>query len=649
MTTASPFKFLDSFDRNDRSSFFGRDEEIEALYRLLFETGLVLVYGQSGAGKTSLIRCGLANRFADTDWFELFVRRNDDLNASLAREIRAKANTPIGDDKTPVEAIRSLYLDHLRPIYLIFDQFEELFILGSKDEQQRFFATVAAILASDVSCKIIISLREEYLGALHPFELVVPALFNKRLRVEQMSMTNIEQVITGMTGTLGITLEHGSGTAQKIIAQLDDGRNGVQLAYLQVYLDTLYQRASPRGEPVTFTDQDVDDTGKLGDLMAGYLQRQKAAVENDLKGRHPDIAPDAVQRLLEAFVTADGTKQPTTRADLLVRMPESAAWLDEALAALESARILRANDQNIELAHDALAQRIAEARSADRLAMINIERLVSDALFHHRQDSSAFLSPKDLTTIRRAQKLSAAGIARLDLSPEELAFVRRSNFRKWRHRGMLVVVGFGLVLLAAFFGIMSAPDDSSAIAATSEVDNALYGAYVDLIGVEESDYTRRAVLTEEAEINTERDASILRDDDRFWNRLYSADIKVEKLIEDADKKGAAVSQETVANIYRPLEVQFWGKYDGGDDDLRTRVQLKAVLRRQIQWAFDGMAPGDENSGRRKELVNRFLEVTNQREDDPPNVFKGDIQFVCETLWYVNETVGECGKKPPAFP
>ena len=126
--------------------------------------------------------------------------------------------------------------------------------------------------------------------------------------------------------------------------------------------------------------------------MAGYLQTQKTEIENALRLKHSDLPSDAVQHLLEAFVTADDTKQPTTHEDLLARMPESAAWLDEALAALENARILRASDQSIELAHDALAKRVADARSTDRLAMLNIERLVRDALFHHQQDSSAFLS-----------------------------------------------------------------------------------------------------------------------------------------------------------------------------------------------------------------------------------------------------------------
>ena len=76
----SPFKFLDAYEQRDKPVFFGRDAEIEQLYRLVFETNLVLVYGQSGTGKTSLIQCGLANRFAETDWFQLFVRRTDNIN-----------------------------------------------------------------------------------------------------------------------------------------------------------------------------------------------------------------------------------------------------------------------------------------------------------------------------------------------------------------------------------------------------------------------------------------------------------------------------------------------------------------------------------------------------------------------------------------
>ena len=59
----SPFKFLDAFTLKDKDAFFGRDQEIDTLYSLVYKTPMVLVYGLSGTGKTSLIQCGLANRF----------------------------------------------------------------------------------------------------------------------------------------------------------------------------------------------------------------------------------------------------------------------------------------------------------------------------------------------------------------------------------------------------------------------------------------------------------------------------------------------------------------------------------------------------------------------------------------------------------
>ena len=71
----SPFKFLDAYGAQDASVFFGRDEEIEALYRLLGESRLVLVYGKSGTGKTSLVQAGLSRKFSPTNWLPMTVRR----------------------------------------------------------------------------------------------------------------------------------------------------------------------------------------------------------------------------------------------------------------------------------------------------------------------------------------------------------------------------------------------------------------------------------------------------------------------------------------------------------------------------------------------------------------------------------------------
>ncbi len=58
----NPFKFLDAFTPNDRDIFFGRDLEIKELYRAVFSHKVSVVFGSSGAGKTSLVQCGLFAR-----------------------------------------------------------------------------------------------------------------------------------------------------------------------------------------------------------------------------------------------------------------------------------------------------------------------------------------------------------------------------------------------------------------------------------------------------------------------------------------------------------------------------------------------------------------------------------------------------------
>lgn len=242
----SPFKFLDSYDKSDSKIFFGRDNEIEKLYEMVFHTNLILLYGQSGTGKTSIIKCGLANKFLETDWYDMYVRRRDNLNKSLVRSLEQAAETPFEPEMSIKDMVYSLYLDYMKPIYLIFDQFEEIFILGSEEEQDTFFKSIKELIEEEVPVTVILSMREEYIALLYKYEQMIPQLFNKRIRIEPMSYTNLRQVVTGTCDAFEIDIENQEETVTQIIKNISDGHT-VQLSYLQVYLDKLFKEAVKDG------------------------------------------------------------------------------------------------------------------------------------------------------------------------------------------------------------------------------------------------------------------------------------------------------------------------------------------------------------------------------------------------------------------
>lgn len=447
MSVQSPFKFLDSYDKEDKDIFFGRDEEVEQLYELVFQSNLTLVYGQSGTGKTSLVQCGLANRFAVSDWFNVYIRRNDDINASLQRTLRRydvaepekgtlrerlrrrhsvssrqqedrDAERPVSET---VKILRRVYKRYMKPVYLIFDQFEELFILGGEAEQAQFYQNIADIIETEPYCKVLIIMREESIAQLYDFERVVPILFEKRLRVEPMSRPKAVEVITKTTENFGIGLQD-EEVPGHIIDAVNAGQGRVELTYLQVFLDRLFQEAAlRRSNEIVFNQKLVEDCGSIEDVLAAFLDDQSAAIQLELKDKYPHAPGTGVRKLLNTFVTLEGTKRPQPKEDIQVaglNKEQTGMVLDR----LEKARILRFEDGLYELSHDTLALRVAGQRSEEEIALLQIVKLVRD----RRQAYDAtktLLNNNELALIRaNRQKLEEEDV----LKPEEWQFIQRS-------------------------------------------------------------------------------------------------------------------------------------------------------------------------------------------------------------------------------
>lgn len=213
---------LRSFDEQDAHRFFGRNRAAEDLLLRVLSVRLLLQFAPSGAGKTSLLNAGLFPRLRPHGYFPCSIRLNNEhesLAQATARSLRdAARRVGLEAPVIPEDAgtLRSLLagtqlwsaeLLLLTPV-LVFDQFEEVFTLRS-DEFRRSLAEELGELSSgrppDASdpaadqrtpeAKIIISLREEYLGKLEEMSAAIPELFRERLRLSPLTHDEAREAI----------------------------------------------------------------------------------------------------------------------------------------------------------------------------------------------------------------------------------------------------------------------------------------------------------------------------------------------------------------------------------------------------------------------------------------------------------------------
>ena len=386
----SPFKFLDSYKKEDRDIFFGRNREIEELYQKVFDSKLMLVYGVSGTGKSSLIHCGLANKFQETDWLPLVIRRGGNIIESLAAGIKAVSIT-IQKDKINSsvdfkKGLRSLYLDHYKPIFFIFDQFEELFIFGDKEERREFINIVRTLIESDLQCRLIFVMREEYMAGVTEFERYIPTFFANRVRIEKMSHTNALQAIEEPCKIFNISLEE--SFAETLLEKLSPGSTDVELTYLQVFLDKIFRLALNEMETekaqtkISFTLPILFKIGNVSNLLGSFLDDQISVMDD----------PGTALSILKSLVSVQGTKRQMSQEEieeslLTFGKHPGKSVLQEMIQTFINIRILSDRDENgrVELRHDALADKIFEKFTIAEKELLELRKYVENAFYTYEK------------------------------------------------------------------------------------------------------------------------------------------------------------------------------------------------------------------------------------------------------------------------
>lgn len=435
MKKSSPFKFLSSYSVDDRDIFFGRDQEIEQLFNLVNRTKVVLLYGLSGTGKTSLIQAGLVNKFEEGQRRFLFVRKSDNIIESIRHEVRQQSDSLVPPHSSPAAILKTLYYDYLEPITLIFDQFEELFISGDPDEILEFKEAIEEILSTDLKIKIIFSLREEYLAHMDNLEDKIPTLFDHRLRLEKMRPNTILQVINDIIEAGGYKIES-EEVPKKIMNNISDRKGMVELPYLQVYLSQLKDEI--KGD--VFSMAEVNKIGELEDVLGDFLEKQLNIIATSKAGRND------VFNVLRQMVTFDGTKAQLAREEFDSSILRADLSLGIILEKLQHSRIVNLDDGIYELSHDSLAKKIYEKRTAIQVKEDDALKTIKEGYKVWHNNKKRLLTKEELDEIKPY-------INHPKVTAEQHIFIKKSKLRIWYRR--IFTAAAVLVFVLAILGIVS--------------------------------------------------------------------------------------------------------------------------------------------------------------------------------------------------
>ena len=287
----------------DQKRFFGRDRETEEIVSLIFGHPLVLVYAQSGAGKTSLFNARIAPTLENRGFDVLpFTRVQGAIPKGLAQEEITNLYVfnallplaPEADFQDLVGTSLAAFLaarprptgagGRAAPRVLVLDQFEELFTLYPKDwhnQREDFFRQVAEALDADPLLRIILIIREDYMAQLDPFASPLPEALRTRFRVERLGR---EAALAAVKGPLQETpRSFAEGVAERLVDELLKVRvqtatgetaqlsgEFVEPVQLQVVCQSLW-RGLPRDAEI-ITEDHLQAAGDVDQALAEFYQ-----------------------------------------------------------------------------------------------------------------------------------------------------------------------------------------------------------------------------------------------------------------------------------------------------------------------------------------------------------------------------------------
>jgi WD40 repeat protein len=445
-------------------ALYGRAREARDVRDLLTTGRILLLYGPSGAGKTSLIQGGVLRELREREGLRvLFVpgfrrgagARNRYL-ASLCEALEASAGRPA---PAAVESLDAYLKGRPRlasegPVdaeaeVLVLDQFEEIFTLDPRGREAtlEFVRELGAAL-KDRGRLALLCMRESDVAKLDDYLHLFPTGLVNRYRLGLLDYASALEAIVKPAADVQVAYE--SGAADTLLQRLWDLRGDTEAGQpaasqkgawlepvlLQVVCSNLWESSKPTSSISAAEVARVSVEGALGGYYA--LAAREAATEAKIPER--DVRDWVEERLL----TAGGTRAEAHRE-------RETGWglAELAVDALEKRHVVRleahAGRQWYELANDILIGPIRAGNARWRSEHLAPLELKARTWARAERPNRLLLS---LSEWLRVSRWTRAHWQTLRESEKE--FRRASTRNLLLTRGLPVLAAIVVVVVAAF-------------------------------------------------------------------------------------------------------------------------------------------------------------------------------------------------------
>jgi len=445
-----PYLGLVPFQERDERVFYGRGELaaqlVRRLVRQLDGTGIVLVAGESGAGKSSLLRAGLMPLLAagalgpgSGGWprqviqpagsplRELAMQLADIAGADPVSVYQSLSAAP-GEAPMLVEhAVRAAVGRAANPgqgasadaaalapprLVLVVDQFEELFTTGGdgkvgRVEREAFIAALHAAATVPAGphkrppALVVAAVRADFLGQLIAYPPLKTALDAGLFTVGPMSEAELRLAVTGPAAEAGLTVE--PALVEAVLADLREGTEGGLGSGVLPLMSQAMAATWERRERSVLTLRAYRHAGGVADAV----NRGAQAAYDALTSRRQDAARLVFTQLTAITPDRQFVRRRCSRTDLRSPEAETAADIDAVIDIFSAHRLLVLGKDGIEISHDVLLQAWKQLRDwleDDQLHRVLYSQVATDAQIWdiNRRDSSYLYQPGRLATVDAA-------------------------------------------------------------------------------------------------------------------------------------------------------------------------------------------------------------------------------------------------------